>query len=213
METPLAGSVPTALLVFLVLLTAALVILLIARPGITETRGGKILAFLALFLLPSLAGYGGIYAHLEHSKKTEFCLSCHVMQNYGKSLLVDDRGHIPAVHFQNHLVPREAACYTCHTDYTLYGGLRSKLRGLNHLYVLYLGTVPEPIELYSPYNNRECLHCHGGARSFEESPTHNLDSDAMTSIRSNQLSCTGCHDVAHDVQNLNDATFWRETIP
>ena len=213
MEAFPVGSASTALLRFLILVTAVLVILLVLKPDITETRGGKILAFVALFLLPLLAGYGGIAAHLEHSKKTEFCLSCHVMERYGKSLLIDDRGHIPAVHFQNNLVPREAACYTCHTDYTLYGGINSKLRGLKHLYVQYLGSAPEQIKLYTPYNNRECLHCHDGARSFEESPTHNLDSDAMAAIRSNQLSCTGCHDVAHDVQNLNDATLWRETIP
>ena len=206
-------TIPTALLLALVTLTASLVVLLIARPTITETRGGKILAFVALFLLPSLAGYGGFSAHLDHSKRTEFCLSCHVMEDYGRSLLVDDRSHIPAVHYQNNLVPREAACYTCHTDYTLYGGINSKLRGLRHLYVQYLGTIPEKVELYNPFNNRECLHCHAGARSFEENPMHNLDSDTMSSIKSNQLSCTGCHDVVHDVENLGNTTSWRDVLP
>jgi hypothetical protein len=28
----------------------------------------------------------------------------------------------------------------------------------------------DAIRLYDPYNNRECLHCHLGARSFEEGP-------------------------------------------
>ena len=213
MEAFPTGFVSTALLGYLLLVTAVLVILLVLRPGLTETRGGKILAFLSLFLLPLLAGYGGVSAHLDHSKKTEFCLSCHVMEKYGKSLLIDDRSHVPAVHFQNNLVPREAACYTCHTDYTLYGGINSKLRGLRHLYVQYLGTLPEQIKLYSPYNNRECLYCHGSARSFEESATHNLDSETMVLIRSNQLSCTGCHDLAHDVDSLENATFWKEPVP
>jgi len=213
MEAFSAGSVSSPLLGLLILGTAILVLLLALRPGITEARGGKILAFVALFLLPLLAGYGGVSAHLERSKRTEFCLSCHAMEKYGKSLWIDDRSHIPAVHFQNNFVPRGAACYTCHTDYTLYGGVNSKLRGLRHLYVQYLGTIPEQIELYNQYNNRECLHCHSGARSFEESPTHNLDSETMASIRSNQLSCTGCHDVVHDVQNLDGATFWRESLP
>ena len=135
------------------------------------------------------------------------------MESYGRSLLIDDRSHVPAIHFQNYLVPREVACYTCHTDYTLYGGFTSKLRGLRHLYVQYLGTLPEQMELYSPYNNRECLHCHDGSRSFEEHPIHNADSDMMEAIRSNQLSCIGCHDLVHDVENLDAATFWRESIP
>jgi cytochrome c-type protein NapC len=202
-----------SLLALLILLTVILVILLISKPGITANRGGKILAFAALFLLPLLAGYGGVAVHLDHSKRTEFCLSCHVMQHYGRSLLVDDRSHVPAVHFQNNLVPRDAACYTCHTDYALFGGFTAKLRGLRHLYVQYLGTVPEKVELYTPYSNRECLHCHDGARSFEEHPVHSADAEIMASIRSNGLSCLSCHEIVHDVENLDGATFWRETIP
>jgi len=208
-----AASASTTLLGFLILMTAVLVVLLIAKPGITETLSGKFLAFAGLFLFPLLAGYGGLALHLDHSKRTEFCLSCHVMERYGRSLLLDDRSHIPAVHFQNHLVPREAACYTCHTDYTLFGGFSSKARGLRHFYAQYLGTVPERVELYSPYNNRECLHCHNGSRSFEENPVHSADPGIMASIRSNQLSCIGCHNLMHDIENLEGAALWRETVP
>jgi cytochrome c-type protein NapC len=207
------ASASTSFLVLLILLTAILVVFLILRPSITDTRGGKVLAFAALFLLPVLAGYGGVSVHLDHSKRTEFCLSCHVMQQYGRSLLIEDRSHIPAVHFQNNLVPREAACYTCHRDYALYGGFTAKLRGLRHLYVQYLGTVPQRVELYSPYNNRECLHCHNGARSFEEHPVHSADAEILNSIRANELTCLSCHGLVHDVENLDGATFWRESLP
>jgi cytochrome c-type protein NapC len=208
-----AALAPATLLALLILLTAVLAAFLIFRPAITHTRGGKILAFVALFLLPLLVGYGGVVVHLDHSKRTEFCLSCHVMQQYGRSLLIEDRSHIPAVHFQNNLVPREAACYTCHTNYTLYGGFTAKLRGLRHLYVQYIGTVPERAHLYTPYSNRECLYCHDGARSFEEQPVHSADAEIMASILSNELSCLSCHEVVHDVQNLDGATFWRDTLP
>jgi nitrate/TMAO reductase-like tetraheme cytochrome c subunit len=43
---------------------------------------------------------------MERSKTTTFCLSCHTMESFGKSLYVDDPTHIPAAHFQNHRVPR-----------------------------------------------------------------------------------------------------------
>jgi hypothetical protein len=43
--------------------------------------------------------------------------------------------YIPAQHFQNHLVPPNQACYTCHTDYTMYGPLKDKLKGLRYLYM------------------------------------------------------------------------------
>ena len=179
--------------------------------------GGKIFAFGALFLLPALSLAAGYSTHMERAQATEFCLSCHVMTDYGKSLTVDDPSYIAAVHFQNNRVPRDRACYTCHTDYTMFGGVNSKIRGLRHLYVQYWGTVPTPaqIKLYEPYNNRECLHCHEGARTFEEASAHNREPDSLASIKANRLSCTSsnCHDIVHDVSSLNDVTFWSVARP
>ncbi len=212
MQMSPSGFNGTSIVSLLIIVNLAFVVFLVARPGMKATLGGKVLAFLALFFLPLLAGYGGVYTHLEHSKQTEFCLSCHVMQDYGRSLHIDDPAHIPAVHFQNNLVPRDQACFTCHTDYTLYGGVNAKLRGLKHLYVYYLGTVPEKPVLYSPYQNRECLHCHAGSRSFEENPMHSLDAAAMTALRSGEVSCLVCHDSIHDVEDLGQESFWEPPV-
>ncbi len=204
---------PTAILYLLLALSLFLVVLVTARPSLTTTRGGKILAFLSFFIFPLLSASLGVSEHLERSKTTQFCLSCHVMQDYGKSLYLDDRSHVPAVHFQNQMVPRDRACYTCHTDYTMYGDLSAKLRGLRHVYVQYLGTTPQTVKLYQSYNNRECLHCHAGARSFEEGATHTADPETFAQIKSNQLSCTssGCHEQVHNVAGLKDAKFWKGT--
>ena len=194
----------------LVVLAAALAIVLAVRPSITNGAGGRVFAFAALFLVPVLAGMTGLSEHVEKSKQTEFCLSCHVMEPYGKSLHIDERGHIPAVHFQNHLVPADRACFTCHTTYTLFGDYNAKLHGLRHVYVQYLGTIPTHIKLYEPYNNRECLHCHLGARSFEEGATHNVDPATLPAVKANKLSCVsgGCHETVHDVAHLGKMTFW-----
>ncbi|HEY4709840.1 MAG TPA: hypothetical protein VIH46_06695 [Candidatus Acidoferrales bacterium] len=129
------------------------------------------------------------------------------MQPYGKSLYVDDPGYVPAAHYQNHRIPVEEACYTCHTDYALYGSLRAKMEGLQHIYVQYLGTIPTTITLFQPYNNRECLHCHLGARSFESNPIHQA---IMDSTKSNQMSCvtSGCHDTVHNASGLDQVKFW-----
>jgi cytochrome c-type protein NapC len=197
----------------IVAMAAALAILMAVRADLTRQRGGKILAFFALFLLPTLVLMGSFSSHMERAQSTQFCLSCHVMTDYGRSLYVDDPGYIPAVHFQNNRVPRDRACYTCHTDYAMFGGIRSKLRGVRHLYVQYLGTVPPPdrIRLYEPYNNRECLHCHAGTRKFEEHSAHIKEPDRLQQITSNVLSCSAskCHDTLHDVGTLADATFWK----
>lgn len=203
----------TSLIITLAVFSTALIGVLVARPEITATRGGKILAFLILLTLPLLCLAAGVSNKLEQSKSTEFCLSCHVMEPYGKSLLVDDPQHLAAAHFQNHRVPANEACYTCHTNYAMFGGIKAKLAGLKHVYVYYLGSPPAPedIKLYTPFNNRECLHCHAGARSFEEGAVHTADPDLIPALKANKTSCmsSGCHEVVHDVRNLRNATFWK----
>ena len=204
----------TTLVAILVLVSAALVAVVVLRPTLVRTPTGKIVAFIALFLLPVICGAMGISTDMERSTTTAFCLSCHTMDSYGKSLHIDDPNHIPAAHFQNHRVDPEHACYTCHTDYAMFGTLKVKLGGLRHVYVYYLGTPPAPenIKLYQPFNNANCLHCHAGARSFEEGATHTADPATMTAIKANKMSCmtSGCHDVVHDIAHLNEAKFWKE---
>lgn len=201
---------PIGAVAIVLLMTLTLVAVIVARPGITAGRGGKVLAFLGLFILPVFAGVLGLDNHIERSKRTAFCLSCHIMEPYGRSLRVDDKSYVPAAHYQNNRVPRDQACYTCHTDYTLYtGGLKAKIRGLHHVYAQYLGQPHQPIKLYQAFNNRECLHCHLGARSFEEGTTH---SAVMDDIKSNQISCvsSGCHDMVHNVMHLDGVKYWSQ---
>lgn len=206
-------ALPGSFLVFLIVVSAILIALLVVRPSLTATQGGKILAFFGLFLLPLICLGTGTSYQIDHSKRTEFCISCHEMAPYGKSLLVDDPSHLAAAHFQNHRVPSEEACYTCHTNYAMFGGFRAKMHGLKHVYVHYLGTPPAPekIRLYDPFNNRECLHCHLGARSFEEGAVHTADPDLLPSIKANKVSCvsSGCHELVHDVGSLNNMKFWK----
>jgi cytochrome c-type protein NapC len=198
---------PQTLVFLLIGASMALILVVVFRPSITSSREGKILAFLALFIMPVVAAGVGASEHIERSEQTQFCLSCHIMEPYGRSLYVDDPTYIPAAHFQNHRVPPDKACYTCHTDYAMFGTIQAKLEGLHHVYVYWFGTPIHPIHLYHPYNNRECLHCHSGARSFEESPTHMA---MMNDLKSNKLSCTtsGCHDAIHNVNELQQLKSW-----
>ena len=205
--------VETTLIIVLLLFSTTLIGVFVVRPGITVTRGGKIMAFLVLFLLPILCGAMGISSELERSKTTKFSLSCHIMEPYGQSLRVDDSSYLAAAHFQNHRVPADSACYTCHTNYAMFGSVKAKMAGLRHIYIYYLTTPPAPenIKLHEPYNNRECLHCHLGARSFEEGAVHNADPDLLPGVKANKLSCisSGCHEVAHNVATLNKVKMWK----
>ncbi len=194
----------------LIVLAIALIAVVAVRPGLTSAKGGKVLAFLAFFLLPVLGGVFALEAHLERSKSTEFCLSCHIMEPYGKSLKVDSADFLPAAHFQNRRIPRDQACYTCHTNYAMFGGMKAKVRGLRHLYINYLGTAPAKIELYEPFLNRECLHCHAGARSYEESEGHD---GQLEDLATEKTSCIECHTDVHDVEHLAEQALWKEPKP
>ncbi len=206
-------SIPVRIEVLFMGMAAVLAVLVAFRAELIRARGGKVLAFISLFILPVLAVWTGFSQQMDRAETTRFCLSCHVMTDYGRSLYVDDPSYVPARHFQNNHVPRDHACYTCHTNYTIFGDVNAKWRGVRHLYVQYFGRVPKPaeIKLYEPFSSRECLHCHDGMRIFEESAEHHKMPDLMAQIKSHQLSCvsSNCHDTIHDVDSLKDVTFWK----
>lgn len=194
----------------LIVLAIALIAVVALRPGLTAAKGGKVLAFLAFFLLPVLGTVFALESHIDRSKSTAFCLSCHIMEPYGKSLRIDSADFVPAGHFQNRRIPRDQACYTCHTNYAMFGGMKAKIRGLRHLYVNYLGTAPAKIELYEPFQNRECLHCHAGARGYVETEGHE---DQLEDFASEKTSCIECHSDIHDVAHIAEQTLWKEPKP
>ena len=194
-----------ALLIILILLTILLIGIVVRTPRLATTVGGKALVFVAFFLLPAATLFGGVSDHMKRSKSTEFCISCHVMEPYYESLFIDEKRHLPARHFQDRTVPREEACFTCHTQYTLFGDVKAKLNGLRHLWVYYVGDIPEKIELYEPYNDRECLHCHAGARSYEEHPQH---VKAREKLQQGRLRCFSCHFKKHGLDSLHKLPRW-----
>lgn len=183
---------------FLLAITIGLVVALIRHPEAMQTGRGRAVALLGFGVLPLAVSALGFSVHLEQAKSTEFCVSCHVMEPYGKSLWYDDTDALPAQHTQNRRLPDGQECYSCHTTYTMFGGARAKLNGLQHLWVYYSGQTPETLELYAPYQNRECLHCHEGARRFESDEIH---AELRGELASNEMSCLECHEVVHDIAN------------
>jgi cytochrome c-type protein NapC len=197
-----------AILIGQIVLSIVLASIFLVRPALTIGAAWKMLAFIGLCVLPAMCIVAGMNTHMQRSEQTKFCISCHAMTPYGQSLYIDDPKHIPAQHFQNHRVPADMACYSCHADYTIYGPLKDKLAGLTRIYMQYVGKPSNPITIPGGFKNAQCLHCHSGARSFEEYPIH---AALMDSLTSNQMSCisSGCHETAHDVANLSHEKFWK----
>jgi cytochrome c-type protein NapC len=197
----------TGVLIVLIVLTIVLAGVFLVRPSVTGAVTGKVLAFVGLCVLPALCIGTGLSFHMQRSQQTAYCISCHSMETHGESLHLEDMGYIPAQHFQNHLVPPDAACYTCHTDYTMYGPLKDKLKGLRYLYMEYVSTPPKTIHLDGKYSNLQCLHCHADARNFEE---YLNQMPPISELTSNRISClsSGCHDMIHNASEVGHLKMW-----
>lgn len=193
-----------ALLITALALLGALV-LLFAGDRLPGSRGGWIAVVLAVCVLPAIATTSGTTYAVKASSTTEFCLECHEMGEYGRSLFIDDRTVLPAVHYQNRLVDRDHTCFVCHTDYAMFGDFKAKLNGLKHVWVHYVGDVPETFELYQPYPNHNCLHCHEDGRRYVESPVH---ADKLEALTNNEISCLKCHNRGHALEQVEEGNFW-----
>ena len=180
-------------------------ILFFAVDRLPATRGGWIAVGMCVCVLPLLATSGSTGYAVKASSSTEFCLECHEMGDYGRSMFLDDKTVLPATHYQNRLVERDKACFACHTDYAMFGDMKAKVTGLKHVYVHYLGEEPEEFELYQPYPNYNCLHCHEDGRRYAEFPLH---ADKLDQLSSGEVSCLSCHTKGHALEQVEEGNFW-----
>jgi cytochrome c-type protein NapC len=199
--------------VILICISILMLVLLLTRPNLNKGTLGKIMTFLAIFLFPTLSAVTGFFLTMNNATSVEFCMSCHEMEVYGKSLRVDDDEHFVANHFLNKRIAEKNACFTCHTSYTMFGDFESKYRGMKHLYVHYLGSIPDTLKLYSEYENRECLHCHDGGKDYILTDAHNETETMLEEMKKDEISClqSGCHDVAHEIHDSEDLEYWEDT--
>jgi cytochrome c-type protein NapC len=194
------------ILVGLAVALGVVVLLWFGRPQLILSRWGRIALLVGVGLFPTGMSAVSISAGVRESSRTRFCLQCHEMAPHGRSLFFDDRRSLPAVHYQNRLISREDTCYSCHTDYAMFGDIKAKLNGLRHVYVHYLGQVPQKIALYKPYPNSNCLHCHDDSRSFLEAAAHQ---PVLGEIQAGRTSCLNCHNVAHAPQAGGGERLWQ----
>ena len=159
----------------------------------------KLLLFVVLGVFPLLWGGTAFSYNFDRVKQVTFCATCHAMEGHVESLTVDDMEPLSALHYQNNFVPQDTACYSCHTGYTWFGPIKGKLNGIIHIYVNYFKGVPDRIEIYDPFPNRDCLRCHGKSRRFREQPVHTRTGQQIERIMDGSFSCLteGCHDLAH----------------
>ena len=197
---------PASLIVALLVGLVILALVAIGAGALDGHTVGRVVLLIAIVALPLLLSAANFSYGVSESSSTRFCLSCHEMQNHGKTLFADNRQALAAVHYQNRLVDRQTACYSCHKDYAMFGDVTAKLNGLRHVWAHYVTGVPKKIELYQPYPNSNCLHCHDDARRFVDGAAHRPVLDALYA---GTTSCLSCHRVAHDLAKVEAGELWQ----
>jgi len=200
------------LVVVLALAVALLTAILayVGVPTLLAQRWGRVSLLVGAGVIPLFATAGSLGSGYRESSRTRFCLECHEMKPYGVSLFVDNPRAMPAVHYQSRLIDRDTSCYSCHADYAMFGDVKTKLNGLKHVWAHYAGDTEGPFELYQPFPNSNCLHCHDDARSFLEARGHQA---ILAELSAGTTSCLKCHGPAHDFDSVEAGRLWQAERP
>jgi len=175
----------------------AAVLLILAWGRLRETGLNarlKELLILPLVVLPAAIVFFGYSHGIENSKSVEACGSCHVMKPYLADLRNAESESLAATHYKNRYI-QEHHCYTCHTDYGMFGTVHAKWEGLGHVRRHLTGSYTLPIKIAKPYPNQRCLGCHGESQKFLKSEGH--PQEDMPKLLSGENSCIDCHGPAH----------------
>lgn len=146
---------------------------------------------LTVFIWPPLQLELSVH-HLNQSKEVAFCASCHEMDLHVKDVTHRKSRSLASKHMRRSWI-NDHPCYTCHTNYTLFGPVEAKLKGLVHMGAALFQEVEEAdIELYQqPYPDVNCLQCHDNERFDKEEDHEDIDPDER---------CVDCHDNIHKIK-------------
>ncbi len=152
----------------------------------------KALLFGAILVIPVVVVFLATAHGMRESQTVEACGACHVMDGHVRDLKNPASDSLAAVHFKNRYI-QENHCYTCHSDYGMFGTVSAKLDGLGHVWHNMRGNYPKPIKIAHPYSNLRCLSCHGEAQNF----LAKHEKEEIPKLIAGTDSCLDCHGPAH----------------
>jgi cytochrome c nitrite reductase small subunit len=161
--------------------------------GVTTTS--KAMLFGAILVLPVMVVFLATAHGMQESMTVDACGACHAMESHVADLRNPKSDSLAAVHYKNRYI-QDDQCYTCHSDYGMFGTVSAKLEGLGHVYHNLTDTYEKPIKIRKPYSNVRCFGCHYGAQNF----LAKHDKDEIPNLVSGKDSCLDCHGPAHHAE-------------
>lgn len=176
----------------------------IALAGIALVRGSlpAALSSAGLLLLPVFSYVLGDLQLLEASKSVKFCGSCHETMSPVVAAMQTDDETLAGLHYRRGAVSYESACYQCHAGYGIWGDVRAKTAGFNHMIHTVTGRYEFPLEHRGMFDVNACLDCHAQAIPFQSVEMHR-DPAIQEALLAGEMSCAGmCHPPAHPPEAL-----------
>ena len=170
----------------------------IRRRGVTSASKAFVLG--SVVVLPTVVAFLATAHGMSESMKTEACGACHIMDGHFADLRNPKSDSLAAVHYKNRYI-QENHCYTCHSDYGMFGSMSAKLEGFGHVVHNTTGHYPKPIKIAHPYSNLRCLNCHAGSQKF----LTKHEPDELAKLAANKDSCLDCHGPAHTPAETKEA--------
>ena len=170
--------------------------LIFHRRRLMEHRA-KWFLFIGVCVLPLPASFMSIGVGIEQSKDVTFCKSCHVMNPFFNDMTDPNSTTLAAVHYKNRYIQREH-CWTCHSDYGIFGTVEAKINGLKEVYRYTFRTYRLPVRMGQPYDLSICLNCHAQSALFLK-PRNDPEAHTGTlqAVIDNEISCLTCHGPVH----------------
>lgn len=175
------------------------VLRMVRRRGVTSASKAMLLG--TLVVIPVFVVFLATTHGMQASMKVDACGECHAMAGHVADLRNPKSDSLAAMHYKNRNI-QENQCYTCHSDYGMFGSVSAKLTGLGHVYYNVTGNYEKPIKIRNPYPNVRCLSCHSGAQNFLA--TH--DKEQIDTLMTGKDSCLDCHGPAHTPEAPGGAT-------
>jgi len=172
-----------------------IVVLLVAwrrLKHVQSIRGVVGTLFFGLAVLPVVVMFFGYTQGMSGMESVRACGGCHTMTSHVQDLRDLKSESLAAVHYKNRYILADQ-CYTCHSDYGMFGTVSAKMEGLGHVYHNITNSYEKPIKIRKPFSNTRCFGCHFGAQNF----LAKHDKDMIPDLVSGKNSCLDCHGPAH----------------
>ena len=166
---------------------------LVAHRGRLAGFRARLLLFIGVCCVPFPAVLMSTAVGLEQSKAITFCNSCHLMRAFVADMRDPASRSLSALHFRNRYIQDEH-CYSCHTDYGLFGTVEAKIGGMSHVWSEFAGAGSGTVRPKTNYRFTICLNCHGQSSKFIQEKGH---AGVVNKVVSGRSVCTDCHTRSH----------------